>query len=160
MSQISLIRLVICSHSVLNLIYTKIQLINHLSEMMKNYICYVFLLIVNVSHLSISKEQTPSILGFRPRSFGLPPSMQYPVEFPLARPTPRNLDDICLYGDRRPHYPDSYFPSSGYGQLKRQAKAVNRVESWYRSCCERNQTWASGVTLCCAQRAVSLYIIT
>ncbi|XP_008321276.1 extracellular matrix protein 1-like [Cynoglossus semilaevis] len=98
-------------------------------------------------------EQTPSILGFRPRSFGLPPSMQYPVEFPLARPTPRNLDDICLYGDRRPHYPDSYFPSSGYGQLKRQAKAVNRVESWYRSCCERNQTWASGVTLCCAQRA-------
>ncbi|XP_058504039.1 extracellular matrix protein 1-like [Solea solea] len=90
-----------------------------------------------------------------PRSNGGPPSLDYPVQFPLARPTLDNLDAICLHSDRRPRYPDSYFPASGFGQLKRKASAVNKAESWFGSCCERNQTRQRPreVTLCCVTKA-------
>ncbi|XP_034553427.1 extracellular matrix protein 1-like isoform X2 [Notolabrus celidotus] len=96
--------------------------------------------------------------GFGPRSFGGPPMLEYPVQFPLSRPTSDNLQAICVFGDRRPRYPDSYFPSSGFGKLKRMASAVNMAESWFGTCCKGNQTWERGVTLCCATKAWELSV--
>ncbi|XP_053289524.1 extracellular matrix protein 1 [Pleuronectes platessa] len=93
----------------------------------------------------------------QPRSFA-GPSMDYHVQFPLSRPTLENLQAICVHGERRPRYPDSYFPSSGFGQLKRRASAVNNAESWLGTCCERNQTWEKEVTLCCATQAWELSV--
>lgn len=81
---------------------------------------------------------------------------QYPVQFPLARPSLDNLQAICLHSDHRPRYPDSYFPPSGFGAMRRRASAVNNAESWFSTCCHGNQTWGMDVTLCCATQAVSL----
>uniref|UniRef100_A0A8C9YB32 Extracellular matrix protein 1b n=1 Tax=Sander lucioperca TaxID=283035 RepID=A0A8C9YB32_SANLU len=95
---------------------------------------------------------------FRPGSFSGPPSLNYPVQFPLGRPTADNLQAICLHGDHRPRYPGSYFPSSGFGQLVRRANAVNMAESWFSMCCKGNQTWDREVTLCCATQAWELSV--
>ncbi|XP_035861823.1 extracellular matrix protein 1-like isoform X2 [Sander lucioperca] len=96
--------------------------------------------------------------SFRPGSFSGPPSLNYPVQFPLGRPTADNLQAICLHGDHRPRYPGSYFPSSGFGQLVRRANAVNMAESWFSMCCKGNQTWDREVTLCCATQAWELSV--
>lgn len=93
---------------------------------------------------------------FWPRSF--PPIQDYPVQFPLGRPTPDNLEAICLHADLRPRYPDSYFPRSGFGQQVRRADAVNNAESWFSTCCKGNQTWEKEVTLCCATQAWELSV--
>nr|XP_061789613.1 extracellular matrix protein 1-like [Nerophis lumbriciformis] len=84
------------------------------------------------------------------------PMLDYPVQFPLGRPTADNLQAICLNTDLRPRYPDSYFPRSGFGQLRRRANAVNIGESWLSTCCAGNQTWGTEVTLCCATKAWEL----
>ncbi|XP_074540484.1 extracellular matrix protein 1 isoform X2 [Halichoeres trimaculatus] len=94
---------------------------------------------------------------FGPRSFG-PPILDYPVQFPLSRPTSNKLQAICLHGDHRPRYPVSYFPASGFGQLKRRAGAVNIAESWFSTCCKGNQTWERDVTLCCVTQAWELFV--
>ncbi|XP_019948980.1 extracellular matrix protein 1 isoform X1 [Paralichthys olivaceus] len=94
----------------------------------------------------------------QPRSFGGLPILNYPVQFPLSRPTLENLQAICLHGNHRPRYPVSYFPASGYGQQRRRAKAVNKAESWFSTCCAGNQTWAREVTLCCATQAWELSV--
>ncbi|KAK5862293.1 hypothetical protein PBY51_017704 [Eleginops maclovinus] len=91
--------------------------------------------------------------SFRPRSPGGIPWMEYPVEFPLGRPTSDNIHAICINGDHRPRYPDSYFPTSGYGKLKRMASSVNKLENLFSSCCGSNHTWGTEVTLCCAFKA-------
>ncbi|CAJ1062249.1 extracellular matrix protein 1-like [Xyrichtys novacula] len=106
--------------------------------------------------------QTSSITkpSFGPRSAGGPPILDYEVQFPLGRPTADNLEAICLHGDHRPRYPDSYFPASGFGQLRRRASAINRAESWFSTCCKGNQTWGREVTLCCATQAWELSVQT
>ncbi|KAM7420804.1 hypothetical protein PAMA_015158 [Pampus argenteus] len=96
--------------------------------------------------------------GRRPGSYSYPPMLDYPVQFPLGRPTSDNLQAICLHGDHRPRYPDSYFPRSGFGQLVRRAGAVNKAESWFSTCCKGNQTWEREVTLCCATQAWELSV--
>ncbi|XP_041844331.1 extracellular matrix protein 1-like isoform X2 [Melanotaenia boesemani] len=94
--------------------------------------------------------------SFGPRSFGGPPTLNYPVQFPLSRPTSDNIQAVCLHGDHRPRYPSSYFPPSGFGQNRRMATAVNNAESWFGSCCKRNQTWEGDMMLCCATQAWEL----
>uniref|UniRef100_A0A1A8GYY0 Extracellular matrix protein 1 n=1 Tax=Nothobranchius korthausae TaxID=1143690 RepID=A0A1A8GYY0_9TELE len=91
--------------------------------------------------------------GRRPnvRLRGFP--QRYPVQFPLGRPTPDNIQAICLHGDHRPRYPSSYFPPSGFSKQKRQADAVNNAEFWFSACCRGNQTWGEDGTLCCATQA-------
>ncbi|KAK7886804.1 hypothetical protein WMY93_026425 [Mugilogobius chulae] len=79
------------------------------------------------------------------------PAERYPVQFPLARPSPENIGSICLHGDRRPRYPPSYFPRSGFGVHKREADAVNTLEAWFTTCCGQNQT--EEALLCCATQA-------
>ncbi|XP_070692212.1 extracellular matrix protein 1 [Pempheris klunzingeri] len=96
--------------------------------------------------------------GFGPRSFGGPPFLDYRVQFPVGRPTSDNLQAICLHGDHRPRYPDSYFPDSGFGQQRRRASAVNKAESWFSMCCKGNQTWEREVMLCCATQAWELSV--
>ncbi|TNN75730.1 Extracellular matrix protein 1 [Liparis tanakae] len=95
---------------------------------------------------------------FVPRSSGGPPMLNYPVEFPLGRPTSDNLQAICLNREYRPSYSKSYFPVSGFGQLKNMAKTVNTAESWLSTCCKGNQTWEKEVTLCCATKAWELSV--
>ncbi|KAM9806841.1 extracellular matrix protein 1-like [Syngnathus typhle] len=113
---------------------------------------------------------TPRGRGSRPASFSPRgrrpsvtsrseiPALDYPVEFPLGRPTSDNLHAICHNGDLRPRYPNSYFPRSGFGQLRRRASAINNAESWLSSCCAGNQTWGTEVTLCCATQAWELSV--
>nr|XP_057940105.1 extracellular matrix protein 1-like isoform X2 [Doryrhamphus excisus] len=112
-------------------------------------------------------EQEPDILdtprgrghpGFGPRSH--PPMLDYHVQFPLGQPTSDNLEALCLNGDLRPRYPDSFFPSSGFGQQRRRASAVNNAEAWFSTCCKGNQTWGREVTLCCATQAWELSVET
>ncbi|XP_068998901.1 extracellular matrix protein 1 [Embiotoca jacksoni] len=96
--------------------------------------------------------------SFGPHSFGGSPMFDYPVQFPLGRPTSDNLQAICLHGNHRPRYPNSYFPESGYGQGRRRAEAVNMGEFWFSTCCKGNQTWEREVTLCCATQAWELSV--
>ncbi|CAL8247222.1 unnamed protein product [Lota lota] len=98
---------------------------------------------------------------FRPRSFGMvPPSLNYPVQFPPGRPMPNNLQAICFHGDQRPRYPDTYFPAYGFGQLKRRALAVNLAESLFSECCAANQTRGHDLTLCCVRQAWKQMVAT
>uniref|UniRef100_A0A8C4Z954 Extracellular matrix protein 1b n=1 Tax=Gadus morhua TaxID=8049 RepID=A0A8C4Z954_GADMO len=99
--------------------------------------------------------------AFGPRSFGMPPpSLNYPVVFPPGRPMPNNLQAICLHGDHRPRYPDTYFPASGFGQLKRRALAVNLAESLFSECCAADQTRGQNLTLCCVKQAWKQMVAT
>ncbi|KAK7139252.1 hypothetical protein R3I93_016399 [Phoxinus phoxinus] len=82
----------------------------------------------------------------------------YPVvllesNFPPARPSVYNLKQICLYGNGRPRYPDSSFPSSSYAYARRAGKAVNRLEAWFSRCCYGGLTHGNGQILCCAEQA-------
>uniref|UniRef100_A0A3B5KDV0 Extracellular matrix protein 1b n=1 Tax=Takifugu rubripes TaxID=31033 RepID=A0A3B5KDV0_TAKRU len=81
------------------------------------------------------------------------PAIPYHVHFPLARPSSDNLQAICSHSAHRPRYPQTYFPNSGYGQLKRRATAVNNAEFWFSDCCRQNATLGSEATLCCATQA-------
>ncbi|KAM4579679.1 uncharacterized protein PAE49_004867 [Odontesthes bonariensis] len=108
-------------------------------------------------------ESVPGVLTprgsrprFGPRSF--PSLEQYPVQFPLSRPTSDNIQAICLQGDHRPRYPNSYFPNSGFGQQRRRAAAVNNAEAWFSTCCKENQTSETDVVLCCATQAWELSV--
>ncbi|XP_033836343.1 extracellular matrix protein 1-like [Periophthalmus magnuspinnatus] len=88
----------------------------------------------------------------RPRGFApVEPIEKYHVVFPLARPTSQNIRSICLHGNRRPRYPESYFPSSGFGVSKREGDAVNTLEAWFGTCCGQDQTEEK--LLCCATQA-------
>ncbi|KAL0985383.1 hypothetical protein UPYG_G00156190 [Umbra pygmaea] len=99
-------------------------------------------------HSSIADSATRPVAG--PRSFvNSNPS----VVFPPGQPTPDNLQAICLHSSRRPRYPASFYPSSGFGHLHRQGDAVNRVESWYRTCCHGNWTHQVDLMLCCVRQA-------
>lgn len=93
---------------------------------------------------------------FGVRSLPGTPLENYHVQFPLAWPTSENLQAICLHSERRPRYPQSYFPASSFGHQRRRGVAVNKAESWFTKCCQRNETWGREVTLCCATQAVSL----
>ncbi|KAG7282149.1 hypothetical protein CRUP_034896, partial [Coryphaenoides rupestris] len=87
-----------------------------------------------------------------------PPSLNYPVQFPPARPMSNNFQAICLHGEHRPRYPDTYFPASGFGQLKRRAIAVNLAEILFSDCCADNQT--QDMTLCCVRQAWKQMVAT
>ncbi|XP_069372841.1 extracellular matrix protein 1 [Paralichthys olivaceus] len=75
------------------------------------------------------------------------------VPFPPACPTAQNLAAICHQGQGRPRYLASFFPSSGASHFRRRGNAINRLESWYRSCCSGQVVQQSHQILCCAQQA-------
>lgn len=79
------------------------------------------------------------------------------IPFPPARPTAENLAAICHQGQGRPRYPDSFFRPCGASYLRRQGKAINRLESWYTLCCSGGVAQQSSQILCCAKQAVSLW---
>uniref|UniRef100_A0A4W5RKX7 Extracellular matrix protein 1b n=1 Tax=Hucho hucho TaxID=62062 RepID=A0A4W5RKX7_9TELE len=86
-----------------------------------------------------------------PRSFG---DSHPSILFPPGRPSPKNLQAICLHGSHRPRYPSYSLHRNGRGHFRRQAQAVNRVESWYSACCHGNGTeQVQEVTLCCVTQA-------
>ncbi|XP_034030701.1 extracellular matrix protein 1-like isoform X2 [Thalassophryne amazonica] len=93
---------------------------------------------------------------FAPRGFGRRLITEYPVQFPPGQPNSTNLEAICLNRDHRPLYPNSYFPSSGFGQLKRKAHAVNTIEAWFGVCCQGYQMREKEVTLCCVTQVWEL----
>lgn len=55
--------------------------------------------------------------------------------FPPGRPSPDNLDQICL--PERPHvvYGPWNLPQTGYSHLSRQGEALNLLETGYSRCC-------------------------
>ncbi|XP_053303482.1 extracellular matrix protein 1 isoform X1 [Pleuronectes platessa] len=75
------------------------------------------------------------------------------VPFPPARPTAQNLAAICHQGQGRPRYPASFFPRSGSSHFRRRGDAINRLESWFQSCCSGQASEQSHQILCCAQQA-------
>nr|XP_057902383.1 extracellular matrix protein 1-like [Doryrhamphus excisus] len=75
------------------------------------------------------------------------------VPFPPAQPTPQNLAAICHQGQGRPRYPDSVFPRSGSGTLRRRGKAINRLEQWLAKCCREEGEDQNAAILCCARQA-------
>ncbi|XP_077598985.1 extracellular matrix protein 1 [Stigmatopora nigra] len=75
------------------------------------------------------------------------------VPFPPARPVAHNLANICSRGQGRPRYAEGFFPRSGAGTLKRRAKAINRLESWYVGCCGLPEDNWEAAALCCARQA-------
>ncbi|KAJ8354709.1 hypothetical protein SKAU_G00222760 [Synaphobranchus kaupii] len=91
------------------------------------------------------EEMDPPV--FVPRSF------KPDLPFPPARPSMHNLPAICLYGDGRPRYPLGSLPVTGFSHLRRQGDAINRVESLYSFCCQRNGTQGQELSLCCARQA-------
>ncbi|XP_028986204.1 extracellular matrix protein 1-like [Betta splendens] len=97
-------------------------------------------------------DGVPMPRGSHPLHFE-PPAERYYVQFPLGRPTSDNLQSICANGDRRPRYPKSYFPSSGFSGQGRKGSSVNKAEAWFSICCNGNPTWTTNVTLCCLTRA-------
>lgn len=89
--------------------------------------------------------------GFSPRGFGRP---QPSVAFPPGRPSPDNIEAICLDSTGRPRYPPGSLPQSGFSHLSRQADALHRAEAWYsQQCCQGNWQGDLGRTLCCARQA-------
>ncbi|XP_029299304.1 extracellular matrix protein 1 [Cottoperca gobio] len=72
------------------------------------------------------------------------------VPFPPANPTVQNLDAICNQSQGRPRYPSSFFPRSSVSHFRRRGNCINRMESWYSSCCSGQQ---SDQILCCTQQA-------
>ncbi|XP_060778000.1 extracellular matrix protein 1 [Neoarius graeffei] len=88
----------------------------------------------------------------RPRGRYIPPDpVASSIPFPLARPTTNNILAICQYNNLRPRYTKDKLPKYGYGNLHRQANAINQLESWFAVCCS-NGTQDEEVTLCCAQQ--------
>ena len=75
------------------------------------------------------------------------------VEFPPARPMAELLHSICEYSSHRLRYPPGYFPRSGVSHFRRCGRAIDRLESWYTTCCTGQMT--QDYTLCCAEQAVS-----
>nr|XP_020504243.1 extracellular matrix protein 1-like [Labrus bergylta] len=71
------------------------------------------------------------------------------IPFPPARPTPQNLAAICHQGQGRPRYPASFFSRSGGSRYRRLGNTINRLESWYRSCCSEQESQI----LCCTTQA-------
>ncbi|XP_076009883.1 extracellular matrix protein 1 isoform X2 [Genypterus blacodes] len=85
------------------------------------------------------------------RPIFVPPAMKDPVGFPPGRPSPTNLQAICVHGDHRPLYSDSS-PAYRSGWSQRRAAFVNYAESWFSMCCERNDTVLQEL-LCCVTQA-------
>ncbi|XP_039534474.1 extracellular matrix protein 1 [Pimephales promelas] len=81
------------------------------------------------------------------------PEVLLESNFPPARPSYYNLKAICYYGNGRPRFPDSIFPSSGYAYARRAGNAVNRLETWFSWCCYRGSAYVNEQTLCCAKQA-------
>lgn len=84
-----------------------------------------------------------------------PYSMDPSIPFPLAYPTMDNILAICQYSNLRPRYTKDMLPKSGFDHLRRQARAVNQLESWFTLCCS-NGTQDEELTLCCAKQAVRI----
>lgn len=82
-----------------------------------------------------------------------PPLSGTIVLFPPGKPTTDNLQGICKNRSLRPHYELSSLPSPGYSYLRRQAVAVNSLESLYGRCCESYGTQEDSLTLSCASAA-------
>ncbi|XP_045574922.1 extracellular matrix protein 1 isoform X1 [Salmo salar] len=102
--------------------------------------------------LHLDTDFTPGVRPMAgPRSFG---DSHPSVLFPPGQPSPNNLQAICLHSSRRPRYPAYSLPQTGFGYLRRQGDAINRIESWYSACCHRNGTQqVQEVTLCCVTQA-------
>ncbi|XP_041868425.1 extracellular matrix protein 1-like [Melanotaenia boesemani] len=75
------------------------------------------------------------------------------VPFPPACPTSDNLANLCNYSNERPRYQDSFFPASGASHFRRRGHAINRMESWYSSCCGGLVEKQPSEVLCCAKQA-------
>ncbi|XP_059836012.1 extracellular matrix protein 1-like [Hypanus sabinus] len=64
------------------------------------------------------------------------PSREVPsVSFPLERPDPDNIGSVCQYLGWRKTYPPGSLPTTGFGHLRRQADALQRMEESFASCC-------------------------
>ncbi|XP_004389636.1 extracellular matrix protein 1 isoform X3 [Trichechus manatus latirostris] len=60
--------------------------------------------------------------------------------FPPGRPSPDNLNQICLPGRQHVVYGPWNLPQTGYSHLSRQGEALNLLEAGYSRCCCRHSS--------------------
>ncbi|XP_006006139.1 extracellular matrix protein 1 isoform X2 [Latimeria chalumnae] len=67
------------------------------------------------------------------------------VSFPPGEPNQSNIQNVCKLRKFRPRYSQDSLPSSGFSWLRRQMKAVNKMEVQFKNCCKNTDV------LSCAQ---------
>lgn len=66
-------------------------------------------------------------------------SQKVDINFPPGRPTADTIESLCNNQKLRPLYTVKCLPGSGFEQLARQAKSVNRIEKGFKQCCKKKQ---------------------
>ncbi|XP_012684598.1 extracellular matrix protein 1-like isoform X2 [Clupea harengus] len=108
----------------------------------------------SISQREVTDEFAVDLTPRGPGQFGPRGHAPPRVAFPHGRPTPQNVQAICLHGTGRPRYPAGALPRTSFSHLSRQADALHRAEAWYsQQCCQGN--WQQDIerTLCCTHQA-------
>ncbi|XP_043935845.1 extracellular matrix protein 1 [Protopterus annectens] len=80
------------------------------------------------------------------------------LDFPPGHPSANNIENICLYGSKRPTYGQDSLPLTGMSHLRRQGNAINQIEAGFANCCLKpdklkcaEEVWDSALKAFCEE---------